>query len=68
MGYEPTYANYRHSTYFVHDLDVGDKIDQADCIELIEAGKRDDLETKPFSHYAPMVQRIVDAHAAGAAS
>ncbi len=27
-----------------------------------EAGKRDDLETKPFSHYAPMVQRIVDAH------
>ena len=29
-----------------------------------EAGKRGDLETKPFSHYAPMVQRIVDAHAA----
>ncbi len=28
-----------------------------------EAGKRGDLETKPFSHYAPMVQRIVDAHA-----
>ena len=27
-----------------------------------EAGKRGDLETKPFSHYAPMVQRIVDAH------
>ena len=27
-----------------------------------EAGKRDDLETKPFSHYAPMVQRIVDTH------
>ncbi len=25
-----------------------------------EAGKRGDLETKPFSHYAPMVQRIVD--------
>ncbi len=33
-----------------------------------EAGKRADLETKPFSHYAPMVQRIVDTHAAGAAS
>ncbi len=29
-----------------------------------EAGKRADLETKPFSYYAPMVQRIVDAHAA----
>ena len=27
-----------------------------------EAGKRADLETKPFSYYAPMVQRIVDAH------
>lgn len=27
-----------------------------------EAGKRADLQTKPFSHYAPMVQRIVDAH------
>jgi predicted HD phosphohydrolase len=31
-----------------------------------EAGKRADLDTKPFSHYAPMVQRIVDAHAATA--
>jgi predicted HD phosphohydrolase len=29
-----------------------------------DAGKRGDLETKPFSHYAPMVQRIVDAYAA----
>lgn len=28
-----------------------------------EAGKRADLEIQPFSHYAPMVQRIVDAHA-----
>lgn len=27
-----------------------------------EAGKRADLQTKPFSYYAPMVQRIVDAH------
>lgn len=32
-----------------------------------EAGKRADLETKPFSYYAPMVQRIVDTHAARAA-
>lgn len=30
-----------------------------------EAGKRADLHTKPFAHYAPMVQRIVDAHTAG---
>ncbi len=29
-----------------------------------EAGKRADLQIKPFSYYAPMVQRIVDAHAA----
>lgn len=27
-----------------------------------DAGKRDDLTTKPYSYYAPMVQRIVDAH------
>ncbi len=27
-----------------------------------DAGKRAALKTKPFSHYAPMVQRIVDAH------
>lgn len=31
-----------------------------------DAGKRADIETKPFSYYAPMVQRIVDAHAATA--
>lgn len=31
-----------------------------------EAGKRADLDTEPFSHYAPMVQRVVDAHFAGA--
>ncbi len=27
-----------------------------------EAGKEPNLATKPFSHYAPMVQRVVDAH------
>ncbi len=27
-----------------------------------EAGKRADLQTKPFSYYVPMVQRVVDAH------
>lgn len=27
-----------------------------------EAGKRADLATKPFSHYAPMVQRIEERH------
>ncbi len=31
-----------------------------------EAGKRADIKTKSFSYYAPMVQRIVDAHAAAA--
>jgi len=30
-----------------------------------EAGKRADLETKPFSHYAPMVQRVVDDYHQG---
>jgi predicted HD phosphohydrolase len=29
-----------------------------------DAGKRADLKTHSFSYYAPMVQRIVDAHAA----
>lgn len=29
---------------------------------LDEAGKRADMETPPFSHFAPMVQRIVDRH------
>ncbi len=27
-----------------------------------DSGKRGDMATKPFSHYAPMVQRVVDAH------
>lgn len=27
-----------------------------------EAGKRADMVTPPFAHYAPMVQRVVDAH------
>lgn len=30
-----------------------------------EAGKQADLQTQPFAHYAPMVQRIVDAHCRG---
>jgi len=29
---------------------------------LDEAGKHADMETPPFTHFAPMVQRIVDAH------
>lgn len=29
---------------------------------LDEAGKRTDMETPSFAHFAPMVQRIVDAH------
>ena len=29
---------------------------------LDEAGKRADMATPPFSHFAPMVQRVVDAH------
>ncbi len=31
---------------------------------LDEAGKRADMATPPFRHFAPMVQRIVDAHCA----
>ena len=30
-----------------------------------EGGKEPNLATKPFSHYAPMVQRVVDAHCGG---
>ena len=29
---------------------------------LDDAGKRPDMVTPPFAHYAPMVQRLVDAH------
>ena len=29
-----------------------------------DAGKRADMETQPFSYYAPMVQRVVDQHCA----
>jgi phosphonate degradation associated HDIG domain protein len=29
---------------------------------LDDAGKRTDMRTLPFSHFAPMVQRVVDAH------
>jgi cytidylate kinase len=32
-----------------------------------DAGKRADMKTQPFSHYAPMVQRVVDAHCRKAA-
>jgi len=32
---------------------------------LDEAGKRTDMETPAFAHFAPMVQRMVDAHARG---
>lgn len=31
---------------------------------LDEAGKHADMKTPPFSHFAPMVQRIVDQHCA----
>ena len=31
---------------------------------LDEAGKRPDMETPGFAHFAPMVQRMVDRHAA----
>jgi predicted HD phosphohydrolase len=34
---------------------------------LDDAGKRPDMITLPFSHFAPMVQRIVDQHCEGAA-
>ncbi|MDF1609446.1 HD domain-containing protein [Hoeflea sp. YIM 152468] len=43
------------------------------CEEIVrvrlydDAGKQADLTTQPFSYYAPMVQRIVDAHCGGTA-
>ena len=32
---------------------------------LDDAGKKTDMDTPPFRHYAPMVQRLVDAHCQG---
>ncbi|OED45197.1 phosphodiesterase [Chromatiales bacterium (ex Bugula neritina AB1)] len=34
---------------------------------LDDGGKHPDMITKPFAHFAPMVQRVVDAHFASAA-
>ena len=31
---------------------------------LDDAGKHADMETPDFAHFAPMVQRVVDAHMA----
>ena len=77
---KPEYFN-RLSEASIHSLNLqGGPMDEAEVAafkknpnlaEIIkvryydEAGKRADLETKPFSHYAPMVQRIVDAHCNG---
>lgn len=33
---------------------------------LDEAGKHANMQTPPFQHFAPMVQRVVDAHMGGA--
>ena len=30
-----------------------------------EAGKRADMQTPPFAHYAPMMQRVIDRHCLG---
>lgn len=32
---------------------------------LDDAGKKTDMDTPPFRHYAPRVQRLVDAHCQG---
>ena len=50
----------------MNDNEVSDFEKQPNLAEIIkvrhydEAGKRADLETQPYSHYAPMVQRVVD--------
>ncbi len=61
-----------HSLYLqggpMSDGEVSDFEDEPNLVEIIkvrhydDAGKRADLETKPYSHYAPMVQRVVDNH------
>lgn len=38
---------------------------QVRCLD--EAGKHADMKTPPFSHFAPMVQRVVDRHCGTAA-
>ena len=52
----------------MNDNEVSDFEKQPNLAEIIkvrhydEAGKRADLETKPYSYYAPMVQRVVDEY------
>lgn len=75
---KPSYYN-RLSEASVHSLNLqGGPMDAREVVAFEEnpnlkeivkmryyddAGKRDDLETQPYAYYAPMVQRVVDAHA-----
>lgn len=78
---KPEYFN-RLSAASVHTLGLqGGPMDAAEVAEfqrnpnleqiiqvryLDEAGKHADMETPPFAHFAPMVQRVVDSHCNGA--
>jgi len=50
------------------DIEVAEFEQQPNLADIIkvrhydDAGKRADLTTKPYAHYAPMVQNVVDAH------
>jgi len=73
----PTYFD-RLSEASIHSLNLqGGPMNGAEVLEfeknpnlkeiiavrfLDEAGKHADMETPPFAHFAPMVQRIVDQH------
>ena len=51
------------STYEVAEFERNPNLKEIIKVRYYDdAGKRSDMETPPFSHYAPMVQRIVDAH------
>ena len=77
---KPEYCN-RLSSASVHTLGLqGGPMNAAEVAEfrrnpnleqiiqvryLDEAGKHADMETPPFAHFAPMVQRVVDSHCKG---
>ncbi len=47
----------------VEEFEKNPNLEQIIAVRFLdEAGKHPDMDTPPFAHFAPMVQRVVDAH------
>lgn len=50
----------------VADFEALENLQDIVAVRLLDdAGKHPDMDTPPFAHFAPMVQRVVDAHCGG---